>query len=98
MAQDPNILQRDWIDWELADKLGKLIVRHMKKRQEAGDSNLVGIQIATQTLSLVAAIVSVTGVDQANRHRIFLDVFRFINDLQQSGWDKNEGDQRRRPN
>lgn len=97
MSDEPPNQQRlirEWIDWELADKIGKLVQRHMKA---AGKEQQLGVQIATLTLSLVAAVTSVN-VDPAVRRSILLDVISFIDSLQRFGWDKNEGDQRRRPN
>lgn len=77
-------LNRDWIDWELADKINDLLKQHLNDRM---DAPILGIGVCTLSAILVAQVVSQPAGEDRYAAAV-MEIFEFMADLHNRGWDK----------
>jgi len=83
MEKKEGRLNRDWINFDLADKMQNLIAGHVNTNP-AG--NPYGTAFATLCLCIVSALANAHGLDDNQRIVIMGDVFEFMTDLFNNGW------------
>ena len=83
MVKNELGLTRDWISFELAEKIQATVADHVNV---SGGDKPYGVAFATQCLAIVSALANAPGIDDNQKIMIMSDIFAFMTDLFNNGW------------